>query len=175
MKKLLGVFVILSVLLALGIYVWGAQTATKPGTVSTKPQPATTAKPLGPCCIAGKYEGVHKDSLPPSKTCPKPESGKFVMQIMQDKGCGQKILGIVINPKDGSKRKFEGKVVQRGICCYIEGIIKKPASPTGAPGEETKFWGTLCKKGDKFVGDGEYSTSKGTLPGCKGTWEMKQM
>jgi hypothetical protein len=176
MKKLLGVFVILSVVLAMGIVVWGTETGTKTGTVvGTTPQPGNIVKPLGPCCIAGTYEGFHKDNLPASKTCPKPESGKFIMEIMQDKGCGSKIWGIVTDPKDGTKQKFEGTVKVREKCCYIEGIMKKPAAPTGAPGEETKFWGTLCKKGDKFVGGGEYSTSRGTLPGCKGKWEMKQM
>jgi len=176
MKKLLGVFVILSVVLAIGIVVWGAETATKPGTVvGTTPQTGTIVKPQGPCCIAGKYEGFHKDNLPATKTCPTPGSGKFIMEIMQDKGCGSKIWGTVTDPKDGSKQNFEGTVIAREKCCYIKGVMKKPALPTGAPGEETKFWGTLCKKDGKFVGNGEYSTSKGTLPGCKGKWEMKQL
>jgi hypothetical protein len=175
MKKLLGVFVILSVVLALGLFVWGAETATKPGTVSTTPQTGTIVKPQGPCCIAGKYEGFHKDNLPATKTCPTPGSGKFIMEIMQDKGCGSKIWGTVTDLKDGTKQNFEGTVIAREKCCYIKGVMKKPALPTGAPGEETKFWGTLCMKDGKFVGSGEYSTSKGTLPGCKGKWEMKQM
>jgi hypothetical protein len=175
MKKLFGAIVILSVVLAIGIFVWGAETGTKPGTVVTTPQTSTPLKPLGPCCIAGKYEGVHKDNLPATKTCPKPESGKFIMEIMQDKGCGSKIWGTVTDPKDGTKQNFEGKVIAKGKCCYVEGIMKKPAAPTGAPGKETKFWGTLCQKGGKFAGSGEYSTSTGTLPGCKGKWEMKQL
>jgi hypothetical protein len=177
MKKLLGVFVILSVALAMGIVVWGAETATKPGTVSTTPQPGTTVKSLaGPCCIAGKYEGVHKDNLPATKTCPTPKSGKFIMEIIQDKGCGSKIWGTVTDPKDGTKQNFEGTVKVREKCCYIEGTVKKPG-PTAAAAsvEETKFWGTLCKKGDKFVGSGEYSTFNGPLPRCKGKWEMKQL
>lgn len=176
MKKLLGVFVILSVMLAMGIvFVIGTETVAQQGNVVTTPQTVTPLKPQGPCCIAGKYEGFHKDNLPASKTCPKPGAGKFIMEIMQDKGCGSKIWGIVTDPKDGTKQNFEGTVIVREKCCYIEGIMKKPAAATGAPGQETKFWGTLCKKGDKFVGSGEYSTSTGTLPGCKGKWKMMQM
>jgi hypothetical protein len=176
MKKLLGAIVVLSVVLAIGIFVWGAETGTKTGTVVTTPQTSTPLKPLGPCCIAGKYEGVHKDNLPATKTCPTPKSGKFIMEIIQDKGCGSKIWGTITDPKDGTKQNFEGKVIVREKCCYIEGTVKKPG-PTAAAAsvEETKFWGTLCKKDGKYAGSGEYSTFNGTLPRCKGKWEMKQL
>ena len=178
MKKLVGVFVILSVMLAIGIvYVVGAETGSQPGKVVTTPSKTVTpVKPLGPCCIAGKYEGSHKDNLPATKTCPTPKSGKFTMEIMQDKGCGSKIWGTVTDLKDGTKQNFEGKVTVREKCCYIEGVMKKPAATAAtASVEETKFWGTLCMKDGKFVGSGEYRTFKGTLPGCKGKWEMKQL
>jgi len=102
-----------------------------------------------------------------------PGEGDFIMVINQDKGCGSKIWGTVKNLKDGSTQNFEGTVKQREKCCYIEGIMKKPAAATGAPGETTKFWGLLCKNG-KWAGKGNYTS---TRPGvtCNGTWEMSQM
>jgi hypothetical protein len=178
MKKLIGVLVILSVMLAVGIvFVVGAETGSSQGkTVTTPPKTVTPAKPLGPCCIAGKYEGSRKDNLPATKTCPKPGSGKFSMEIMQDTACGSKIWGTITDLKDGTKQKFEGKVTVKDKCCYIEGVMKKPAATAAAASvEETKFQGTLCKKDGKFVGSGEYATFKGTLPGCKGKWEMQQL
>ena len=73
--------------------------------------------------------------------------------------------------KDGSTQNFTGKVMFREKCCYIQGVMKKPVVATGAVVEETRFWGTLCKKGTKWSGNGEYVDSKG----CKGTWNMTQM
>jgi hypothetical protein len=149
-------------------YSTGGTTAPAPGTSAvtvTKPQP------IPPCCIAGKYEGTHKDT--PSKTCPKPGEGKFIMEINQDRGCGSKIWGTVKNVKDGSEQKFEGTVKSREKCCYIEGIMKKSAATAAAPAETTKFWGLLCKNG-KWAGKGNY-TNTGPGVTCNGTWEMKQM
>jgi hypothetical protein len=150
-------------------YSTGGTTAPAPGTSAvtlTKPQP----KPL--CCIAWEYKVHHKDT--PSKTCPTPGEGDSIMVINQDKGCGSKIWGTVTNVKDKSIiQNFEGTVKQREKCCYIEGIMKKPAAAAGAPGETTKFWGLLCKNG-KWAGKGSYTN---TRPGvtCNGTWEMWQM
>jgi hypothetical protein len=126
-------------------------------------------QPVGKCCIAGKYNGFHKRI--PTKTCPKPDEGKFIMEIFQDKGCGSKIWGTVTDMKDGTKQNFEGSVTPRGACCYIQGVMKRVGAAAPAPVEETKFWGTLCKKGTKWSGNGEYADSKG----CKGTWSMTQM
>ena len=148
-------------------YSTGGTTAPATGTpavTTTKPQP----KPL--CCIAGEYKGHHKDT--PSKTCPTPGEGDFIMVINQDKGCGSKIWGTVKNVKDGTTQNFEGTVKQREKCCYIDGWIKRPAT-AAAPAETTHFWGLLCKNG-KWAGKGNYTT---TRPGvtCNGKWEMAQM
>lgn len=152
-------------------YSTGGTTAPAPGTSAvtiTKPQPRP------PCCIAGKYEGTHKDT--PSKTCPKPGEGKFIMEINQDKGCNSKIWGKVIDPKDGSTQDFEGIVIYdpEKKCCKIQGNMRKPAAAAGAPAETTTLSGLLCKKDGKWAGKGNYTT---TRPGvtCNGTWEMKQM
>jgi hypothetical protein len=164
--SLVGLVIFLSLILtgAVVFATGGTSTVTtKTGTTVGAPQPP------GKCCIAGKYNGFHKRI--PSKTCPKPDEGKFIMEIFQDKGCGSKIWGTVTDPKDGSKQNFEGKVTARGACCYIEGTMKKVGAAAPVPVEETKFWGTLCKKGAKWSGNGEYVDSKG----CKGTWSMTQM
>ncbi len=167
--RTIGLAVCLSLLLTAGV-VFAAE---RPSTTVTKPGMTTTVtpKPPGPCCIAGKYQGTHKDL--PSKTCPKPGSGKFIMDLNQDPGCGSKIWGTVTNPTDGSTQSFEGKVTKRDKCCYIEGTMRRPAGPAGPP-EETKLAGLLCKKDGKWSGKGKYTT---TRPGvtCTGEWEMKQM
>ncbi len=175
-RKWTGFVICLAFLFAASIifientYSTGGTTAPAPGTSAvtvTKPQ----TKPI--CCIAGKYEGFHKDT--PSKTCPKPGEGKFIMEINQDQGCGSKIWGKVIDPKDGSIQDFEGTVTQREKCCYIKGVMRKPAAAAGAPAETTTFSGLLCKgKDGKWAGKGNYTT---TRPGvtCNGTWEMKQV
>ena len=168
--KWIGLVMFLSLTLAAGIvFATGgtSTTVTKPGTTTT-----VNPQPQGPCCIAGKYQGSHKDT--PSKTCPNPGSGNFIMEINQDQGCGSKIWGTVTDPKDGSTQNFEGKIIKRDKCCYIEGVMKKPAATAAVPAEETKFSGLLCKKDGKWAGNGKYIT---TRPGvtCNGTWEMKQM
>jgi hypothetical protein len=167
--KLTGLVIFLSLMLAGGIVFAAGTTAPAPGTTAVKP------KPPGPCCIAGKYQGSSKDNLPASKTCPTPGSGKFTMEIMQDKGCGSKIWGTVTQLKDGSTEKFEGKVMVREKCCYIEGVVQGPPAATGGPGQTTKFQGLLCKKDGKFVGNGTYTHYKGGVAGCSGKWEMTQM
>jgi hypothetical protein len=139
-------------------------------TITTKAGATAGAPPSqGKYCIAGKYESVHKDTR--SKTCSKPGAGKFIMEINQDKECGSKIWGTVTDLKDGSKLSFQGKVMARPECCHIEGRMRKSAAVAGVPAEVTKIWGTLCKKGAKWSGDGEYVDSKN----CKGKWKMTQM
>ncbi len=177
MKKLIGLIVVLSLMLTGGIVfaTGGTSTVTKPTATTSTPQPVTP-QPQGPCCIAGKYAGFRKDNPVASKTCPKPGEGKFVMVINQDKGCGSKIWGTVTNPTDpkATPQTFEGKVLQREKCCYIEGVMKKPAATAAVPAEETKFSGVLCKKGGKWSGKGNYTTTSGATT-CNGTWEMSQM
>jgi len=166
--KWIGLVIFLSLMLAGGIaFATGgtSTTVTKPGTTTVTPQPQ------GPCCIAGKYNGYHKDI--PSKTCPTPGDGKFIMVINQDKGCGSKIWGTVTDAKDGTIQNFEGKVIQRDKCCYIEGVMKKPAATAAVPAEETKFSGLLCKKGGKWSGKGKYTSTRGTTV-CNGDWNMTQ-
>ncbi len=164
----MGLVIFLSLLLTAGIvFATGgtSTTVTKPGTTTVKPQPQ------GPCCIAGKYNGSHKDI--PSKTCPTPGDGKFVMVINQDQGCGSKIWGTVTDAKDGTTQNFEGKVIQRDKCCYIEGVMKKPAATAAVPAEETKFSGLLCKKDGKWSGKGKYTSTRGAIV-CNGDWNMTQ-
>lgn len=89
------------------------------------------------------------------------------MVIYQAEKCGSKIWGEVTG-KDRAVQKFTGTVSTSTIpeCCNIQGVMKKP-------GEETKFKGTLCLKGGKWAGKGDYTTKRdGTV--CIGTWEMKQ-
>jgi len=117
------------------------------------------------CCIAGKYKGVHKDIA--SKTCPKPETADFIMEIAQDQKCGSTIKGTVTDVRDGSVNSFVGTVVPgKGECCNIQGSWKKPD-------EVTTFKGTLCKKDKMWSGKGTYTNKHGTTV-CNGTWEMSQ-
>jgi len=163
---LMGLVIFLSLILtgAIAFATGGTSTVTtKQGTTVGAPQPS------GKCCIAGKYNGFQKRT--PSKICPTPDEGKFIMEIFQGKGCGSKIWGTVTDAKDGSKQNFEGSVTARGACCYIQGVMKKVGAAAPVAVEETKFWGTLCKKGAKWSGNGEYVDSKG----CKGTWNITQM
>jgi hypothetical protein len=164
--RLIGLVIFLSLMLTGAVVFATGGTST----VTTKSETTVGApQPQGKCCIAGKYEGYRKDT--PSKTCSKPRAGKFIMEINQDKECGSKIWGTVTDPKDGSKQSFQGKVMVRLQCCYIEGRMRKSAAVAGVPAEVTKLWGTLCKKGAKWSGNGEYVDSKG----CKGKWNMTQM
>jgi hypothetical protein len=164
--------ILIGLVIFLSLIMTGAVVFAAGGTSTVTTQPRTTVgapQPIGKCCIAGKYNGFHKRI--PTKTCPKPDEGKFTMEIFQDKGCGSKIWGTVTDPKDGSKQNFEGTVTARGACCYIKAVMKKVGAAAPVPIEETKFWGTLCKKGAKWSGNGEYVDSKG----CKGTWNITQM
>lgn len=170
--RLMGWFIFLSLIFAGGVvFAVGTSTVSKPETPGDKPTPGITPRPSGQCCIAGSYKGVHKDNPTPTKSCPKPETGDFFMEINQDKGCGSKIWGEVKDPKDGSTRKFEGTVTPgKDGCCNIQGVIMR------RPGrdEETKFKGTLCKKGGKWAGKGAYTDRRDSIV-CNGTWEMSQM
>ncbi len=141
------------------------------GTTATAPSQPLPRPPLEQCCIAGEYKGYHEDI--PSKSCPKPEKGDFKMIIYQDKGCGSKIWGKIMNP-DGTIQDFTGTVIPgRGGCCDISGGWSKPPSP-GFPGERTVFKGFLCKKVGKWVGEGEYRTTRVSIV-CNGKWKLAQM
>lgn len=145
-----------------------AQIQQKP-TPGVPPQVPPGKIPPQLCCIAGEYEGYHKDRVPPTKSCPKPKEGPFKMVIYQAEKCGFKIWGKVIG-KEGDSQEFSGSVTPAPIkgCCNIQGLMKKP-------GEETNFKGTLCLKDGKWEGKGDYTTRRpreGIL--CPGTWQMKQ-
>jgi hypothetical protein len=152
----------------MSVFAQGTSTVTTPVTPG---QPGTSSQTDQKCCIAGEYKGQHKDI--PSKTCPKPEEGDFKMVINQDKGCGSKIWGKIINP-DGSTQDFTGTVtLGKDGCCNISGGWRKPAPP-GKPVERTDFKGFLCKKGGKWAGEGTYRTTRGSII-CNGKWKMAEM
>jgi hypothetical protein len=123
----------------------------------------------GPCCIAATYDGIYKDT--PSKTCPHPGSGKFILYIKQQAGCGSTIEGKVVNPANGNTHYLKGTVTPSGICCKIEGVLKGvPGTPTA--GEVITIKGILCKDklGKWYCTDGVYSNATG----CSGKFTLKQ-
>ncbi len=115
------------------------------------------------CCIAGVYKGWNK--LTVSKTCPEPRSGEFTMYLYQEKGCGSKIWGKIVDPTNPTEPLTMKGTVTAGIdgCCIIEGTASKP-------GEWTKFKGTICSVlGKWMIKKGTYKDSDG----CTGTFGMK--
>jgi len=123
----------------------------------------------GPCCIGGAYDGTTADTL--SKTCDKPETGKFILDIKQQAGCGSAIEGRVVNPANGNIHYLRGTVTPSGICCKIEGVLRG-VSGTPTAGEVITFKGILCKDrlGKWFCTDGVYSNSRG----CNGRFTLRQ-
>ncbi|MCK4889496.1 MAG: hypothetical protein KAS97_06150 [Candidatus Aminicenantes bacterium] len=114
------------------------------------------------CCIAGVYEGWNKDIA--SKTCPEPGKGKFTMYLYQEKGCGSKIWGKVVDPTNpGDPMVLKGTVTSTiGSCCIIKGTVSKT-------GESNTFVGKICKV------LGKWTVKKGTFKGsrgCNGTFGM---
>jgi len=116
-----------------------------------------------PCCIAGNYEGFHKDI--PSKTCHDSRKGEFKMVIKQDRNCGSNIWG-TITDEAGEVMKFKGTVkAGPGKCCSF-------TVETGKPGEPIKASAILCRNGKKWESKkGTYVDSRG----CKGEFEIKQV
>lgn len=114
------------------------------------------------CCISGVYDGWHNDNA--SLTCPEPGAGKFRMYLYQEKGCGSKIWGkIVDSASSGDPMTFKGfvKKGKRG-CCIIEGTASKP-------GESVTFKGKICKVLGKWkIKNGKYTNSSG----CSGYFGM---
>jgi hypothetical protein len=165
--KLMGLAIFLSLMLTGGIVFATGDTST---TVPTPGTPVVNPQPQGKCCIAGKYQGTQTRIA--SKGCTA-ETGKFMMEINQDKGCGSKIWGKIISG-DGTTNDFKGTVTA-GLkgCCNISGSFGRPATAT-EPAERTDFKGVLCKKGGKWAGKGTYRTTRGTII-CNGTWEISQM
>jgi hypothetical protein len=124
----------------------------------------------GPCCIIGTYDGTYADT--PSKTCPKPGTGKFILYITkQQANCGSTIEGKVVNPANGNVHYLKGTVTPSGICCKIEGVLKgAPGTPTA--GEVITIKGILCKDklGKWYCTDGVYTNAAG----CSGKFTLKQ-
>ncbi len=117
---------------------------------------------ISPCCVAGEYSGSHTNVV--SRPCPVAKTEPFTMSILQARGCGEKVWGKVTDAK-GDVQTFTG-TVKRGPnrCCILTGIL-------GAPGHETRFTGTLCRRLGKWQATGTYRDADG----CTGTWEMKQI
>lgn len=149
---------------------WNVVAEANEGNNSLEVKLVCKAQPQpGPCCIAGTYDGTTKDTL--SKTCPKPETGKFILDIKQQAGCGSAIEGKVVNPANGNIHYLRGTVTPSGICCKIEGVLKgAPGTPTA--GDVITFKGTLCKDrlGKWFCTDGVYSNVRG----CNGKFTLRQ-
>lgn len=130
-----------------------------------------TVKPLK-CCIAGKYEGVTKDS----PNCPYgPKPGKFTMIIKQT-DCSSTVYGEVLDSATGApKTKFEGTVtpIPRSNCCMLTGKAKgMPGTSDAECVHEVKA--KICKTttGKWEVIDGTYTAIAGKC--CSGTFSMKQ-
>ncbi len=119
-------------------------------------------KPVGICCVSGKYAGFHQDISCASGTKPKKE--KFTMEIKQTGKCGGTFQAKVTD-EGGKITDFSGTVKPGGPkgCCLIEG---KSTSGT----DNIHFKGTLCKKLMKWEGKGDYQSKK-----CKGIWEMHKI
>lgn len=114
------------------------------------------------CCISGIYDGWHKDTA--SKTCPEPGESKFKMYLYQEKGCGSKIWGKIVDPTDpGDPMTFKGSLkVGKGGCCIISGVASKP-------GESVTFKGRICKVLGKWtIKKGKFTNSRG----CSGYFGM---
>jgi hypothetical protein len=120
------------------------------------------------CCIAGTYEGIHKDIE--SATCKKPKTEKFIF-ILSQANCGTGLEGQVKSLNDGNwfvSHTFKGVVKPVEKCCEVKGELREIKTGKTVP---IKF--TLCKKDD-----GKYYTTDGTYSdpaGCSGTFEMKQI
>jgi len=124
------------------------------------------------CCIAGKYEGISKDS----PNCPYgPKTEKFVMAIKQT-DCGSAVYGDVIDSATGAvKAKFEGNVtpILRSSCCSLVGKAKGvPGRPDENCVHEVKA--KICRSttGKWEVIDCTYTAIAGKC--CSGTFSMKQ-
>lgn len=126
----------------------GSTIPETPGTVQVSPR--------SKCCIAGEYEGYHKDN--PGRACSQPGEGPFKMVIYQEERCGSKIWGEVVE-SDGSVKRFTGTVApsrQPSKCCNIRGEMREP-------GKVIRFKGTLCPnpKDGKWEGKGNYTERGG--------------
>ncbi len=170
-RSVLVAFFTVSFLMTAGVVFSEQGTVTKPGTktvpVISVPAPGKIDLLKGKCCIVGLYVGSKTDSPAPTRMCPAPEpTKKFSAVITQGAGCGAEVSMVVTEP-GGHVTNFKCTLGTKiGDCCVIEG------ASTGG-GDDIKIKGKFCRKGDKWVGSGTF-TSKSTHKTCSGTWEMIQ-
>lgn len=149
---------------------WNVVAEANEGNNSLETKLACAAQPEhGPCCIAGSYDGKYTDLL--SKTCPKPGTGTFILDIKQPAGCGSTIEGKVVNPANGNVHNLNGTVTPSGLCCKIEGVLNGvPGTPTA--GEVITISGILCKNklGKWYCTNGTYTNASG----CSGKFALQQ-
>jgi hypothetical protein len=123
-----------------------------------------------PCCIAGEYKGSHIDTRLPN--CPLPQAEAFTMTIFQDRGCGEKVWGKIVDTT-GHVSEFSG-VVRRGLrgCC----ILKASFPDAHPPGHVIEFEITVCLMAGKWRGKGTYKDILSGDP-CKtgGTLQIQQI
>jgi len=151
---------------------WDVVAEANEGNNSLEVKLACEAQPSpGPCCIAGKYEGITVDD----PTCAVgPETGNFTL-ILKQTSCGAPVEGDIIDPATGAvTSKFKGTVTPAGKCCKIVGRVK------GMPGTDDadclhEFKATLCKNklGKWFTTDGVYTDLSGKC--CSGKFKMKEL
>lgn len=127
----------------------------------------------GPCCIAGTYDGEHKDTASP--TCTSPKTEKFILTITQAADCGSAVTGEVKTIKSGTPtltHTLTGTVTPAGKCCRLEGKLTE-VTPTAAAGPKMiPITATLCKKGGKWYStNGVYTDPTG----CSGKFTLKQL
>lgn len=130
---------------------------------------ALPAQALKLCCVAGKYEGYQVPVAKPN--CPAPEKQKFTMVIEQDRSCGPKLKGTVLDAA-GTLSNWTGTLA-RGLrgCCKLEGSFLTPG------GNTVKFRGTICRNAlGKWQANGTWEEIGASDP-CKagGTWQMSQI
>jgi hypothetical protein len=132
----------------------------------------TCEPPVRKCCIAGTYNGEHKDTL--SATCADPKTEKFILTITQSAGCGSSITGEVKTIKSGVPtltHRLAGTVTPAGDCCRLEGRLTEFPALATAAGKVIPITATLCEKGGKWYStNGVYTDPTG----CSGTFTLKQ-
>jgi hypothetical protein len=125
----------------------------------------------GPCCIAGTYDGVHKDTA--SATCSHPSTEKFILTITQI-ACSHVVNGEVETIKGGvptHTHHLGGVVEPADKCCRLKGNLTEIPATSTAAGKVIPITATFCKKDGKwYCTDGVYTNPTG----CSGTFTLKQ-
>ncbi len=137
--------------------------------LATMAAAALPAQALKLCCVAGKYEGTQISTAKPN--CPPPEKEKFTMIIEQDRSCGPKLKGAILDAA-GTLSNWTGTLA-RGLrgCCKLEGSFLTPG------GNTVKFQGTICRNAlGKWQAKGTWEEIGAPDP-CRGSgsWQMTQI